>query len=226
MERAEAVVLEAIKGASMGRDEIQHVLLVGGASRLIPFQDMLKGLFGPNCILPGKVSPDMTVAEGAVIHAARLVSSPDTTLVNEHLQAIPAPPIKHNDVMSHPLGVSVQDKVSQACHCSVILERNSPIPSTAIKLYGSVTDDQTHFRVGVLQGNDGQPIDECLVVGERELVLPPRKTTEPTLEVTMGYDRSGMVNVKVKDLVTSKVEDITIDFFAAKVAANGERRAA
>ncbi len=226
MDRAQAVVLEALKGASMDRSEVKEVWLVGGSSRLLPFQDMHKALFGPDCIMPGKVSPDLAVVEGAVIYATRLVSTSGTRLVNTQLQAIPAPAITHVDVMPLCLGVSVQDRVSQACRCAVILQKNLPLPCTATQKYGSVTDDQTLFRIVILQGNDGQPIAECLVVAERELRLPPRSSAEPSIEVTMGYDRSGMVHVEVKDLVSGKVEDITVDFFAAKAAATNERRAA
>jgi molecular chaperone DnaK len=153
------------------------------------------------------------IAEGAALWAAKLITASGQSLVGETLQAIPAPAIKCTDVMPHSLGISVADRVSSTPHCSVILERNQPIPCTATRAYGSLTDDQTVFKICVAQGENQQPIKDCLVVAERELQLPPRKITEPSIEVTMGYDVSGMVKVLVKDLVSKKTEDITVNFF-------------
>jgi len=216
LERVKKITLEAIQQAKVNKADIKHVLPVGGSSRLVAFQDLIKGLFGGECLLLGGVSPDMAIAEGAAIHAAKLVSAGGATLVDQALQAIPAPAIKHTDVMSHSLGVAVQDRVSDAEYCSVILERNTPIPCTASKRYGSVDDHQIHFKIRVIQGEDGQPAKDCLVVAECEPELPARSHTEPSIEITMGYDPSGMVKVVVRDLISGKTEDITIDFYASK----------
>jgi len=51
-------------------------------------------------------------------------------------------------------------------------------------------------------------------VGERELELPARSSSQPSIEVTIGYDGSGMARVKVHDLVSGRKEDIAVDFFA------------
>jgi molecular chaperone DnaK (HSP70) len=101
--------------------------------------------------------------------------------------------------------------------CSVILEKNTSVPCSRTKLYGSVNDTQRRFKVSILQGEDAQPVKDCLVVGEKELDLPARKTIEPSIEVTIGYDESGMVRVLIKDLVSFKTEDITINFYATGV---------
>jgi len=216
LERVKKITLEAIQQAKVNKADIKHVLLVGGSSRLVAFQDLIKGLFGEECLLAGGVSPDMAIAEGAAIHAAKLVSAGGATLVDQALQAIPAPAIKHTDVMSHSLGVAVQDRVSAAEYCSVILGRNTPIPYKAVKRYGSVDDRQTRFKITVVQGEDRQPVKDTLVVAERELELPARSHTEPSIEVTIGYDPSGMVTVTVRDLISGKTEDVTIDFYASK----------
>ena len=134
------------------------------------------------------------------------------SLVGESLQAIPAPAITHTDVMPHSLGLAVQDRVSAATYCSVILERNTPILHQATKQYASVDDSQTRFKVTVLQGEDGRSTKDCLVVGDKELQFAPRKCTEPSIKVSMGYDAFGMVAVIVRDLVSGKSEDITVQF--------------
>lgn len=213
MDRIEVVIQQLIQNAKVKPEEIEQVLLIGGSSRLVPYQERLQRLFGKERIAGGQVSPDLAVAEGAVIHAVKVVSSGGSSLVGESLQAIPAPSITHTDVMPHSLGVAVQDRVSAATFCSVILERNTPIPCRATRQYASVDDRQTRFKVTVLQGEDGQPTKDCLVVGEKELQLTPRKCTDPSLEVGMSYDPSGMVAVTVRDLVSGKTEDITNRFF-------------
>jgi molecular chaperone DnaK (HSP70) len=211
--RAEKVTDEAIANAKVDPKEITQILPIGGSSRLVPFQDMLKRKFGANRIHGGNVSPDLAIVEGAAIHAAKLVFTSGATMVDKSLKAIPAPAIQHTDVMPHSLGVSVQDPVSRAESCSTILEKNQALPCSATKQFGSVTDDQRLFVVSVLQGEDGQPVKDCLVVGQRQLELPARPSGQPSLEVNMGYDNSGMVSVVCKDLVSGKQETITVNFF-------------
>jgi len=216
LDRIEKITLEAIQNAKVNRSEIKHVLRVGGSSRLVAFEERIKQVFGADCLMSGQVSPDMAVAEGAAIHAVKLLSADGHTLVNAALQAIPMPCIKHTDVMPLSLGVGVQDRVSSATYCSVILERNRTLPCEAVKSYTSVDDRQTRFKISVLQGEEGQAAADCLVVGERELELPARKSTELSIEVTMGYDASGMVKVKLRDLISGRTEDITVDFYTKK----------
>jgi len=134
--------------------------------------------------------------------------------VDEKLQAIPAPAIKDTDVMPHSLGVAVQDRVSDARYCSVILKRNTPLPCQAAKTYSSVSADQTEFNITVLQGEDGRPATDCLTVAEKALVLAARNPDKESVKVTMGYDESGLVSVTVEDLISGTVEDVTIDFYA------------
>lgn len=213
MDRAEKVMLETIVSAKADKADIKHVLLVGGSSRLHAFQATSAKVFGSDAIVSGQVSPDLAIAEGAALWAAKLITASGQSLVGEALQAIPAPAIKCTDVMPHSLGISVADRVSSAPRCSVILERNQPIPCTETRVYGSLADDQTVFKICVAQGENQQPIKDCLVVAERELQLPSRKITEPSIEICMSYDMSGMVKVLVTDLVSKKIEDITVNFF-------------
>jgi len=216
MERAERIMLETVTNAKVEKADIKHVLLVGGSSRLHAFQATVHRVFGPDAVMSGQTSPDLAIAEGAALLAAKIVVSSGKSLVGEALQAIPAPTIKYTDVMPHSLGVGIQYPKSSATFCSVILEKNTPIPCQAVRMYASVDDQQTRFRVSVLQGENGLPIEECLVVGERELDLPARNSTEPSIECAMGYDTSGMAKITVRDQISGKIEDITVDFYAKK----------
>lgn len=212
MARVDAVITQALEGAKVAPEDVQHVLFIGGSTRLTVFQEGIKQRFGEDKIFGGNVSPDFAVAQGAAIYAARLVAAAGKTMRGRNARCIPPPKIKHTDVMPHSLGVAVLDESSNDVRCSVILERNQPLPCEVTKNYGSLSDDQTHFHVQVLQGEEDQPVAECLVVGERALQLPARSRTGKSLEVTMGYDASGVARVVVRDLVSKCTEDITVNF--------------
>lgn len=216
MTRVEKLTLETFQNAKVDIIEVKHVLLIGGSSRLPSFQETVAQMFGRDRIAGGQVSPDLAVAEGAVIHAIKAISTRGHTVVGESLQAIPMPAITHTDVMPHSLGVAVQDRVSSAKYCSVILERNTPIPCRVTKQFGSVRDDQTRFQITPLQGENGQVLKDCLVVFDKELEFPARSSSKPSLELTLGYDASGMLTATIHDLVSGKTEDIVTQFFANK----------
>src|SRR5204863_7478771 len=129
----------------------------------------------------------------------QLSTAQENKVVDKSFKAIPAPAIKHRDVTPHSLGVAVQDLGSRADLCSVILERQTPTPCTATKMYGSMKDEQTKFLVQILQGEDAQSLKECLVVAEKILDSPARSHTKPSIEATMSFDESAMVTVVVKD---------------------------
>jgi molecular chaperone HscC len=216
MKRVEKVTLDAFTDAKVNIADVKHVLLVGGSSRLLAFQDRIKRIFTKNVIMEGAVSPDLAIAEGAIIHAARLINTSGVSMVNNSLQAIPAPSIKYTDVMPHSLGIAVQDRVSATEYCSVLLPRNTPIPQKQSKVFGSVEDSQRLFKITVVQGEESQPIEDCLVVGERELELPPRSHMEASIQVDMEYDSSGMVRIFVTDKYSTKPFDITVNYYAKK----------
>ena len=118
--------------------------------------------------------------------------------------------------MPHSLGVAVEDLVSNAKTCSVILERNTQIPVERTKMYGAVRDDQTHFHILVLQGEEGQDLDDALTIGEDILELPARSTAQESLEASMQYNESGLAVVTVHDRISGISKDITFDYSNAK----------
>ena len=91
MERIEKIIHQTIESGKVNVAEISQVLLIGGSSRLVPFQELVGRLFGKERIAGGQVSPDLAVAEGAVIHAVKAATAKGRILVNETLHAIPAP---------------------------------------------------------------------------------------------------------------------------------------
>ena len=178
------------------------------------FKAVFKDIFGEERIMGGRISPDLAVAAGAVIEAVKIISKSGNTVVDDKFHSLPAPAIQSIDVMSHSLGVAAQDRVSDAQYCAVILKKNTPIPCEVIKRFASVDDSQTDIIVSVLQGEENQPVEDCLKVAEDIIQVPPRDSNKESLEVEMAYDEAGMVKVVVKDLITGKERDITTDFYA------------
>jgi molecular chaperone DnaK len=211
LKKLEDLMLAAEADAKVKREELK-VLPVGGSWRLIAVREMVKRIYGEDRIVGGKTSPDQAVVLGSAIHAAKLASSLGKVLVDERLHAIPAPAIKHCDVTAHGLGVSVSKPGKQERFMSEILARNTPLPCTATKAYGSVEDNQTLFSIEVLEGREVQPVSECLVVASKELTFPARGSSNPSIDVTMSYDTNGMCRVVVFDRVSKRSEEITINF--------------
>lgn len=216
MNKIRDITLNMLRDAKVDPNDIDHVVGVGGSSRLPIFKEILEDLFGKDSMIRGKISPNFAVSAGAVIKAIKIVNKAGNKIVDEHLQAIPAPAIQDTDVMSHSLGIGVQDCVSGATYCSVILSKNTPIPARLSKRYASVDNNQTRFNILVVQGENNEPISNCLKVAEKTVTLPPRDSSKESIEVLLGYDESGMVHVLIKDLITNQEEEITIDFYARK----------
>jgi len=210
MDRARKVILDGLDAAKVSARDADQVVLVGGSSRVVAYREMIGEVFGNDRIVGGSVSPDLAVAEGAAIKAGQIVWKAGDSLVTGKLEPIPASAINASDVTPCSLGVNVQDRVSTGQYCSVILPKNSPIPCTISKMYGSLSETQDKFIVLVLQGEQGQRVQDCLVVGQKELILPRRSPDKKSIEVTMSYDESALVKVLVQDLVSKKTYDITV----------------
>ena len=220
-ERVRDLILAAEKASGVKREELK-VLLVGGSTRLMPIREMIKGIYGEDSIVGGRLSPDHAVSLGAAIHAMNLaIETEGGVVVNQQLEPIPAPAGgKHKEATAHGLGVAVGVPGKDERRMSEILKRNSPIPCKATKEYGSMSDTQTEFQVEVLQGREDQLVSESLVVASKQLSLPPRSAKNASLEVTMAYDRNGVCGVTVFDRVSKQSEEITVDFTKKKTNEN------
>jgi molecular chaperone DnaK len=212
-DRVRNLIVTAEKASGVNRKELK-VLLVGGSTRLMPIREMIKGIFGEDSAVGGKLSPDHAVCLGAAIHAMNLaIEETDGVPVDPDFKPIPAPAGgKHKEATAHGLGVAVGVPGKDERRMSEILTRNSPIPCKATKEYGSMSDTQTEFQVEILQGRENQSVSEALVVGSKLLSLPPRSSKKASLEVTMAYDRNSMCCVTVFDRVSKKSVEITVDF--------------
>src|SRR5213596_89239 len=180
---------KALKDAGMKPEEIDEVILVGGQTRIPKIQEIVKKFFGKE---PNKgVNPDEVVAIGAAIQGAVLTGEQKDVLLL--------------DVTPLSLGIETLGGVM-----TVLLPRNTTIPTKKTEVFSTAADSQTSVEVHVLQGERPMAGDNR-TLGRFQLVgLPAAPRGVPQVEVVFDIDANGIVNVSAKDLGTGKEQKITI----------------
>ncbi len=180
---------QAIKDAGLTKDKIDHVVLVGGSTRMPAIQDLVKGLTGKD---PHKgVNPDEVVAVGATIQAGVLKGEVKDVLLL--------------DVTPLSLGIETKGGIM-----TKLIERNTTIPTKRTEVFTTAEDGQPSVEIHVLQGEREMAMYNK-TLGKFQLVdLPPAPRGIPQIEVTFDIDANGIVHVSAKDRATGKEQSITI----------------
>jgi molecular chaperone DnaK len=188
-ERTVGPFRQALKDAKLGPEDLDEVILVGGAIRTPAIQELVRRLTGKE---PHRgVNPDEVVAVGAAIQAGVLAGEvKDVVLL---------------DVTPLSLGIETLGGVM-----TKLIERNTTIPTRKSQVFTTAADGQTSVEVHVLQGEREMAANNR-TLGRFHLVgIPPAPRGIPQIEVTFDIDANGIVNVSAKDLGTSKEQRITI----------------
>ena len=182
-------VKQAISDAGVGKDGIQHVVLVGGMTRMPAVQEKVKELTGKD---PHKgVNPDEVVAVGAAIQAGVLAGDVKDVLLL--------------DVTPLTLGIETKGGVRTA-----LIDRNTTIPTRKSEIFSTAEDNQPSVEVHVLQG-EREMATGNKSLGKFQLTgIPPAPRGMPQIEVTFDIDANGIVHVSAKDLGTGKEQKIEI----------------
>jgi molecular chaperone DnaK len=189
IERCKVAFDHAIKDAGMTTGQVDHVIMVGGSTRMPAVQELVKELTGSE---PHKgVNPDEVVAMGAAIQAGVLKGDVKDVLLL--------------DVTPLSLGIETKGGVM-----TKLIERNTTIPTRRAEVFTTAEDNQPSVEIHVLQG-EREMADFNKTLGKFQLVdLPPAPRGVPQIEVTFDIDANGIVNVSAKDRATNKEQSITI----------------
>jgi len=180
---------QALSDARLKADDLDAVVLVGGATRMPMVQELIRRLTGKE---PRKgVNPDEVVSMGAAIQAGIIVREVDDVLLL--------------DVTPLSLGVETVGGVMTR-----MIERNTTIPTQKREIYSTASDGQTEVEIHVLQGEREMAGDNRSLGRFRLTGIPPAPRGVPKVEVTFNIDANGILNVLAKDLATGNKQEITI----------------
>ncbi|CAI0388228.1 unnamed protein product [Linum tenue] len=194
-ERTMRVVRSTLKDAKMEKREIDEIVLVGGSTRIPMVREMLKKEFDGKEPSKG-INPDEAVAYGAAILGANLTTDQVGVVVGVILL----------DVTPLSLGVDVVGDLM-----SVVVPRNTPIPTKKTREYKTVKDQQSIIYFLVLQGERTLTKD-CLQLGSFEITgIPPAPRGAVPVEVTFEIDADGILTVTAKEEATGNSQSLAID---------------
>lgn len=182
-------IRQALGDAKLEPEQINKILLVGGATRMPMIQSIIRDLFGKEG--DKSINPDECVALGAAAQAGVMSGEVRDILLL--------------DVTPLTLGIETLGGVA-----TPLIEKNTTVPTRKSKIFSTAADGQTAVDIHVVQGERPMAAQN-MTLGRFQLVgIPPAPRGTPQIEVTFDIDANGIVNVKAKDTATGNEQSITI----------------
>lgn len=181
-------IRQALADSKLEAEQIDRILLVGGATRMPKIQETIRAMFGKEG--DKSINPDEVVALGAAAQAGIIAGETDILLL---------------DVTPLTLAVETYGGIA-----TPLIERNTTIPTKRKKEFTTAADGQTVVEIHVTQGERKMSADN-MTLGRFQLVgIPPAPRGVPKIEVSFDIDANGICNVTAKDLGTGNEQSITI----------------
>jgi molecular chaperone DnaK len=193
LDRTAFTTRQTLQAAGLEWKDLDHVLLVGGSTRMPMVVQMLQELSGkePN----RSVSADEAVAHGAALHAGILLAR----------ETGGAPRFKIKNVNSHSLGVVATDVQTNRKRNAILIPRNTPLPITAKRIFKTQKANQRSILVQIVEGESNSP-DDCSQLGRCSVRdLPKNLPAQTPIEVRFKYEENGRLTVSVMVQGTDKV---------------------
>ncbi len=189
VERTKGPFNQVIKDAGISVSEIDHVVLVGGSTRMPAIAELVKEMTGKDA--HKGVNPDEVVAAGASLQGGVLTGDVKDILLL--------------DVT--PLTLGIETKGNMTTH---MIERNTTIPTKRSEVFTTAEQNQPEVEIHVLQGERAMASDNKSLGKFRLTGIPPAPMGMPQIEVTFDIDANGIVSVNAKDLGTGREQAMTI----------------
>jgi molecular chaperone HscC len=199
LQRLRDPVLRSLRDSNIRVESLSEVVLVGGSTRMPVVRRAITRMFGrfPNAT----VHPDHAVALGAAVQAGLLAKS-------EALEEV-----RLTDVCPFTLGVDNAEPDGaggwRTGLFSPIIDRNTTIPASRVKYYGTLADNQRAIRFGIYQG-EAREVTGNVKLGEVTLAIPPKPAGEVMVECRFTYDSSGILEVDVSIPATGITRNLVI----------------
>ncbi|MDQ0047790.1 molecular chaperone HscC [Paenibacillus polymyxa] len=190
----------ALRDASLSPDDLDAIILIGGATRMPVIRSVVGKIFGK---MPyTQINPDEAVALGTAIQVA--LKERNDTLKEVIL----------TDVCPYTLGIETTKQFGKSSfdsgHFSPIIERNSPIPISKVETFHTVHDQQKQIQVNIYQG-EGRKVEHNIKLGELEVSVPSDAAGEQSIDVRFTYDINGILEVEVTTVSTGVKKKIVIE---------------
>lgn len=200
MLRLRKPIERALRDADLSPNEMESVILIGGATRMPVIRSAVSRMFGK---LPySNINPDEAVALGAAIQVA----------LKERNSALEE--VVLTDVCPYSLGVDVAENLGDGKYESgyflPIIERNTSIPVSRVEYLSTIRDNQTVINLGIYQG-ESRRVENNIKLGELNVKLPSGKAGEHSIEVRYTYDINGILEVEVTVKKTGEKSRIIIE---------------
>ncbi len=214
------LVRSVLRDAKLEPHQVDRVLLIGGSTRVLLVSTILKQFFGKEP--DNSVNPDEAVALGAALMAAhRVVETAPAEVPQPVAEKVGG--LQITDVTSHSFGIEAFVPGTNQRINSILIPRNSPIPTQVSKEFVTTMSGQTAIKVTIYQGEFNDP-GLCNPVGDFTLTgLPSNRPPGRKVRVTVACDENGVINVTATDIETGMQTTTQVSY---KSDPNPSRRSA